>query len=95
MIATVKQFFKDSYTLSPLAFWCETFETILLVGASATLTLTILDPATWIFVPMYLIGSALGIVSSVIRKVAMVIFLCSWFTIMNAIALTTLIINAI
>ena len=90
---TVVDFFKESYRLSPLAFWCETFETVLLVGASATLTYTVLDPATWIFVPMYLVGSALGIVSSVIRKVAMVIFLCSWFTVMNAIALTYLIIN--
>ena len=95
MIATVKQFFKDSYTLSPVAFWCETFETILLVGGSAVLTFTVLDPATWIFVPMYLVGSILGIISSVIRKVAMVIFLCSWFTLMNLIALITLIMNAI
>ena len=58
-------------------------------------TFTVLDPATWIFVPMYLVGSILGIVSSVIRKVAMVIFLCSWFTLMNLIALITLIIHAI
>ena len=94
MITKVIDFFKESYRLSPLAFWCETFETILLVGASAVLTFTVLDPATWIFVPMYLFGSILGIVSSVIRKVAMVIFLCSWFTLMNLIALITLIIHA-
>ncbi len=95
MIAVIKEYFKQSYKESPFSFWCETIETILLVGASAVLTLTILEPATWIFVPMYLVGSALGIVSSVIRKAAMVIFLCSWFTLMNLIALITLIMNAI
>ena len=95
MMKKVIEFFKESYRLSPLAFWCESVETVLLISASAVLTYTVLDPATWIFVPMYLVGSILGIVSSVIRKVAMVIFLCSWFTVMNLIALTTLIINAI
>ena len=95
MMKKVIEFFKESYRLSPLAFWCESVETVLLISASAVLTYTVLDPATWIFVPMYLVGSALGIVSSVIRKVAMVIFLCSWFTLMNLIALITLIIHAI
>ena len=95
MMGKVIDFFRESYRLSPLAFWCETWETVLLIGASAVLTFTVLDPATWIFVPMYLVGSILGIVSSVIRKVAMVIFLCSWFTLMNLIALITLIIHAI
>ena len=90
MYQKVVGFFKESYRLSPFAFWCETGETILLVGASAVLTFTVLDPATWIFVPMYLVGSILGIISSVIRKVAMVIFLCSWFTLMNLVALITL-----
>jgi hypothetical protein len=93
MYQKVVGFFKESYQLSPLAFWCEVVETILLVGASAVLTFTVLDPAMWIFVPMYMVGSALGVVSSVIRKAAMVIFLCSWFTLMNVIALITLILN--
>lgn len=93
MYQKVVGFFKESYHLSPLAFWCEVIETILLVGASAVLTFTVLDPAMWVFVPMYLVGSALGIVSSIIRKAAMVIFLCSWFTAMNLIALIILILN--
>ena len=89
----VKEYFKQSYKESPFAFWCETIETILLVGGSAVLTWTVLDPATWIFVPMYLVGSILGIISSVIRKAAMVIFLCSWFTVMNLAALITLLMS--
>ena len=86
----VKQFIKDSYSFSPLAFWCEMIEATLLITASAILTFTILDPATKIFIPMYFLGSALGIISAVIRKAAFVIVLCSWFTIMNAIVLVQL-----
>jgi hypothetical protein len=86
----VKKFIKDSYTFSPLAFWCEMVEAILLITASAILTFTILDPATKLFIPMYFFGSALGVVSAVIRKAAFVILLCGWFTIMNAIALLQL-----
>ena len=95
MMQKVKKLFIESYQESPFSFWCETIETILLVCASAVLSFTILEPATWIFVPMYLVGSALGIISSVIRKAAMVIFLCSWFTFMNLIALIVLIMDVI
>ena len=83
----VVKYFKESHRLSPLAFWCEVVECILLVGASAVLTYTVLDPAMWIFVPLYMVGSFLGIISAVIRKAAMVIFLCSCFTLRNLIAL--------
>lgn len=86
----IKQFIKDSYSFSPLAFWCEMLEATLLITASAILTFTVLDPATKIFIPLYFVGSALGIISAVIRKAAFVIVLCSWFTIMNAIALIQL-----
>jgi|TARA_B100001094_G_C18158415_1_gene787854 hypothetical protein len=86
----IKKFIKDSYTFSPLAFWCEMVEAIFLISASAILTFTVLDPATRIFIPLYFIGSILGVVSAVIRKAAFVIVLCSWFTIMNAIALIQL-----
>ena len=90
MITHIKKFVKDSYTFSPIAFWCEMVEASLLITASAILTFTILDPATKIFIPMYFLGSVLGIVSAVIRKAAFVIVLCSWFTVMNAIALVQL-----
>jgi|TARA_Y100000022_G_C13088681_1_gene301201 hypothetical protein len=90
MIAKIKKFVKDSYTFSPLAFWCEMIEATFLITASAILTFTVLDPATKIFIPLYFVGSALGIVSAVIRKAAFVILLCSWFTTMNAIALVQL-----
>ena len=62
-------------------------EATLLISASAVLTYTVLNPATKIFIPLYLAGSILGIISAIIRRAAFVIVLCSWFTIMNVIAL--------
>ena len=90
MITKINSFFKESYRLSPVAFYCEMIEAVFLISASAILSFTILDPATKIFVPMYLIGSILGIVSAVIRQAAFVILLCSWFTAMNLFALVQL-----
>ena len=87
---SVVAYFRESYRLSPFAFYCELGETIFLVGASAVLTWTVLDPATEIFIPMYLAGSILGLISCVIRKAAFTIFLCSWFVVMNSIALVKL-----
>ncbi len=86
----VINFFKDSYKLSPVAFYCEMVEAVFLIGASAVLTFTVLDPATRIFIPMYLVGSVLGVCSAIIRKAAFVIVLCSWFVIMNTIAIIQL-----
>ena len=83
----VTNFFKESYRLSPTAFYCEMVEASFLISASAVLTFTVLDPATKIFIPMYFIGSILGVISAVIRKAAFVILLCSWFTLMNGIAI--------
>jgi len=62
-------------------------EAAFLISASAILTFTVLDPATKIFIPMYFVGSVLGIVSAVIRNAAFVIVLCSWFALMNLIAM--------
>lgn len=87
MINTVVEFFKESHRSSPKAFWCEMVEALFLISASAVLTFTVLDPATKIFVPMYLVGSVLGIASGLYRKAAFVIVLCSWFSTMNLIAL--------
>lgn len=87
----IKQFWINSYKLSPLAFYCEMIEAVFLISASAILSFTILDPNGWHFVPLYLIGSILGIVSAIIRKAAFVIVLCSWFTAMNLWALAQLI----
>ena len=87
----IKQFWINSYKLSPLAFYCEMIEAVFLITASAILSFTILDPDGWHFVPLYLIGSMLGIVSAIIRQAAFVIVLCSWFTAMNLYALVQLI----
>ena len=84
------EFFRNSYKLDPFAFYCEMLESILLIGASAILTFTVLDPATKVFIPMYFAGSILGIISALRRKAAFVLVLCAWFTMMNAIALLKL-----
>ena len=87
----IKQFWINSYKLSPLAFYCEMIEAVFLISASAILSFTILDPNGWHFVPLYLIGNMLGIISAIIRQAAFVIVLCSWFTAMNLYALVQLI----
>jgi hypothetical protein len=87
----IKQFWINSYKLSPVAFYCEMIEAVFLISASAILSFTILDPDGWHFVPLYLIGSMLGIISAIIRQAAFVIVLCSWFTAMNLYALVQLI----
>ena len=90
IVKTIINYFKESYKQSKVAFNCELCEAVLVGGASATLTFTVLDPATKVFVPMYFVGSMMGIISTTIRKAAFATILTSWFTIMNAIALVKL-----
>ena len=90
IVNTVINYFKESYKQSKVAFYCELCEAVLVGGASATLTFTVLDPATEDFVPMYFVGSMMGVISTTIRKAAFATILTSWFTIMNAIALVKL-----
>ena len=90
VVNTVIDYFKESYKQSKVAFYCELCEALLVGGASATLTFTVLDPATKVFVPMYFVGSMMGVISTTIRKAAFATILTSWFTIMNAIALVKL-----
>lgn len=86
----VINFFKESYRLSPFAFYCELIEAVLLISASAILTYTVLDPATKLFIPLYLLGSILGVISTIIRRAGFAIVLCAWFVIMNTIAMIQL-----
>ena len=81
-IKYIVDFCKESYRLSPVAFYCEMVETTLLIVASAILTFTVLDPATKIFIPLYLAGSVLAMFSTY-RRGSSAIILCTWFTIMN------------
>ena len=78
----VSNFFKKSYQ-DKIAFYSELAETVLLVTGSAVLAFTILDPATKIFVPLYLMGSMLALISTY-RRGSTAILLVSWFTIMNS-----------
>ena len=85
-------FFKKSYNTDRTAFYAEITETVLLVVASAILSFTILNPATQIFVPLYLVGSCLGMFSTW-RRGSSAFLMCCWFTLMNIWALIQLIIN--
>ena len=76
-------YFKESYKLSKIAFYCEVTEAIVLIIGSAILSATILDPATHLFIPLYLVGSTLAVVSCYIRRSSAII-LTSWFTVMNS-----------
>ena len=89
-LGKIKNFIIESHRLSPIAFYCEMIETVLLLTASAILTFTVLDPATEIFIPLYLAGSILGVISTVIRKAFFAILLCAWFVMMNSLALIQL-----
>ena len=102
MILTLSQFIKkiisyfgETYRLSPTIFYAELIELILLVGASIVLTVTVLDPATEWFIPLYLVGSIFGLTSAVLRRAGFVILLCGWFTMMNTISLVRLVADAI
>lgn len=86
-------FFKESYRNDPTATVVEAFETVILVAASATLSFTVMDPATHIFIPLYFVGSLCAMFSTWRRK-STAFLLCCWFTAMNSIALATLIYNA-
>jgi hypothetical protein len=84
MLDKIKNFFKKTYE-DKIAFYSEIAETILLVAGSAVLAFTILDPATKLFVPLYLCGSLLALISTY-RRGSSAILLVSWFTIMNTYA---------
>jgi hypothetical protein len=90
----VINFFKKSYQTDKTAFYAEILETILLVSASAILTFTVLDPATHIFIPLYLLGSMLAVFSTY-RRGSSALLLTLWFTAMNSVALVQLIIAGV
>ena len=90
MIKRIREHFRKSYELSPTAYYCELGETTILIAASAILTFTVLDPATKIFIPLYFVGSCLGIISTIIRVAPMATVLCTWFAIMNLVAMVQL-----
>ena len=69
----ILNFFKQSYKTDRVAFYAEIVETILLVSASAILSFTITDPATKIFIPLYLAGSILAMFSTY-REVAVLLY---------------------
>ena len=85
----IVNFFKRSYQTDKAAFYAEIVETTLLVTASAVLAFTILDPATKIFIPLYLAGSILGTFSTY-RRGSSAIVLTTWITIMNSFAFVQL-----
>ena len=93
-IKRIISYFGETYRLSPVIFYAELIELVLLVGASIVLTVTVLDPATQWFIPLYLVGSIFGLTSAILRRAGFVILLCGWFTMMNMISLVRLIMDA-
>ena len=78
----VIKFFKKSYATDRTAFYAEITETVILMIASAMMSLTIIKTATsnpyaYIFVPLYLIGSLLAVVSTY-RRGSSAIILTTW-----------------
>lgn len=81
------EFFKRSYQTDKPAFYVEILETVLVALASAILSFTIVataqeNPYAYIFIPLYLMGSLLGIFSTY-RRNSSALLLTTWFTIMN------------
>lgn len=83
----IKEFFIDSYYTNKTAFYIEMLSTTFVILGSLVLTITVLNPMTTVFVPLYWLGSLLGLISAVLRKLSWTVILTSWFTIMNSIAL--------
>ena len=83
----IAQFWRESYTSHPTAFWIEMVSAICVMTGSAILTYTVLAPRPDIFVPFYFVGSTTSLVAAVMRKAAWIVVLTSWFSAMNAIAL--------
>ena len=84
---SVVSFFKESHSTNPKAFWWEMFSALSVIIGSAILTYTVLEPRPDIFIPFYWIGSLTGVFGAYYRLSSWTLILCSWFTIMNTIAL--------
>jgi|TARA_R100000455_G_scaffold23967_1_gene12754 hypothetical protein len=84
---SVKLFFIDSYKSNKIAFYIEMVSTLSVILGSLILTLTVLNPLTTVFVPFYWIGSALGLIAAILRKLSWTVILTTWFTAMNTIAM--------
>ena len=79
----ISNFFKTSHRNNPKAFFIEIAEALSTMAASLILSLTVLDPATEWFIPLFLIGGLLGTVSCYLRK-STAIVLTIWFTGVNS-----------
>ena len=79
----ISEFFKESYKSNPKAFAVEVFEGITTMTASLIMSLTVLDPATKVFIPLFLVGGIAGTISCYLRKSSAIV-LTVWFTAVNA-----------
>ena len=83
----IKNFWLNSYNSNKVAIYFEMVSAITVIIGSAILTYTVLAPRPDIFIPFYWIGSLTGILGAYYRLSSWTLILCSWFTIMNTIAL--------
>jgi len=81
----VYEFFRTSYKSNPKSFFVEIAEAIATMSASLIMSITVLDPATKVFIPLFLIGGILGTISCYLRK-STAIVLTIWFTAVNTYA---------
>jgi hypothetical protein len=85
----IKDFFVESYKNNPKAFYIEVSEALATMSASLIMSLTVLNPATHIFIPLFLVGGILGTASCYLRKSSAIV-LTGWFTIVNVWAVVQL-----
>ena len=83
MIDRVVQFWQHSYHSDKFAFYVELVSVIFTVAGSTLLAFSAAAPDMRIVYPLYLVGSVTGVISAWRRKMAWIMLLCCYFSIMN------------
>lgn len=90
---TIRAYWISSYNYNPLVFWIEMAATISVVTGSFIIAYTVLDLDPITFIPFYTFGSICSFIAAIIRRAVWVIVMTSWFTAMNLIGMTQLLLN--
>ena len=89
----IKEYWVSSYNQNPIVFWIEMAATISVVIGSFLIAYTVLELNPITFIPFYLVGSICSLIAAIIRKAVWVIVMTTWFTVMNLVGLTQLLLN--
>ena len=76
-------------------FWVGAIGTVASVIASITLNLTVADPHMWIVLIFFTIGSVCLTYNAYIMRDSWMIVLMAWYTIINTVGITNLIIGSL